>query len=306
MRAVITGCGGFVGSYLKKELETHGYEVCGFDLFEGPGCRRVDLSDKEALRENLREIMPDCVFHLAGQANVAYSWKNPQKTFEINVIVTLNLLDVIREISPGIKVLIVGSSDEYGSLKERGVNVTEDIALHPETPYAVSKQTQENLALLYARTYKMNVCCTRSFNHGGAGQKEGFMIPDFCAGAVRIEKGLQSELKVGNLDSKRDFTHVKDVVRAYRLIAEKGVSGEVYNVGSGRTFSAGEVLDIVLKSVKTPCKVVRDASRMRPSDTPVVCCNHDKLTGRTGWMPEFSIEQIVKDCLEYYRGVIDG
>ncbi len=304
MRAVITGGGGFVGGYLQRELESAGYETYCFDLFDSDVCTRVDLLDKESLFEKLKEVRLDAVFHLAGQASVSLSWKNPQLTFQSNVIATLNLLDAVREINPETRILVVGSSDEYGRLREAGVDVTEDMEPKPETPYAISKLAQENLAGLYSRVYKMNICMTRSFNHGGAGQKEGFMIPDFCAGVVRIEKGLQKELKVGNLNAKRDFTHVRDVVRAYRLISECGRSGEVYNVGSGRAYSAREVLDIVLANARVHCDVVSDPLRMRVSDTPVIRCNNEKLRRATLWKPEIGIEEIVLDTLEYFRSTI--
>ena len=142
---------------------------------------------------------------------------------------------------------------------------------------------------------------TRSFNHGGAGQKTGFMIPDFVSGIVKVERGEQDCLRVGNLTSKRDFTHVKDVVRAYRLIAEKGKPGEVYNVGSGTTYSAQEVLDKLIALSTAPIIVRQDPARMRPSDTPVICCDHQKLTADTGWIPERNLNEILTDTLAYYR-----
>ena len=142
---------------------------------------------------------------------------------------------------------------------------------------------------------------TRSFNHGGAGQRTGFMIPDFAQGIVKVERGEAEAVSVGNLTSKRDFTHVKDIVRAYRLIAEKGIPGEVYNVGSGKTYSAGDVLDKMIALATCPIPVRPDPARMRPSDTPVICCDNSKLRNDTGWVPEHDLEEILKDTLEYYR-----
>ena len=142
---------------------------------------------------------------------------------------------------------------------------------------------------------------TRSFNHGGAGQRTGFMIPDFASGIVRVERGEAEAVSVGNLASKRDFTHVKDVVRAYRMIAEKGKSGEVYNVGSGETHSAGEILDRLIAMANCPVPVRQDPARMRPSDTPVIRCDRTKLTRDTGWVPELGLDRILEDTLEYYR-----
>jgi GDP-4-dehydro-6-deoxy-D-mannose reductase len=147
----------------------------------------------------------------------------------------------------------------------------------------------------------MNICMTRSFNHAGVGQREGFLIPDFASGIVRVEKGMEPCLKVGNLDSCRDFTHVRDVVRAYRLIAEKGHSGEVYNVGSGKTYRVQDILDTMCNMSKCEIRVEKDPNRMRPSDTPILCCNHDKLTKDTDWEPELGLDSIIGDVLAEWR-----
>ena len=173
--------------------------------------------------------------------------------------------------------------------------------MQPMNPYAISKAAQEQLGMAYAKSYGLRVCMTRSFNHGGAGQRPGFMIPDFASGIVRVERGEADAVSVGNLTSRRDFTHVKDVVKAYRLIAEKGKPGEVYNIGSGVTYSAQEVLDKLIGMAKCPVTVRQDPARMRPSDTPVICCDNRKLKKDTGWEPELGMEEILKETLEWYR-----
>ena len=304
MKALITGSLGFVGKYLRAELENNGYEVVGLDILSGDKTLRADLLDAAQIERILEEQRPDAIFHLAAQADVGKSWRMPKLTMELNIVASVNLLEAVRQTDPqGIRLLIVGSSDQYGNLGAAGASVTEDMALQPQTPYAISKRAQEELAKLYARSYGMNICMTRSFNHGGAGQRTGFMIPDFASGIVKIERGEAAELCVGNLTSRRDFTHVKDVVRAYRLIAEKGRSGEVYNVGSGRTWSAQEVLDMLIGMAKCDIPVRQDPARMRPSDTPVICCDHSKLTRDTGWAPEMGMAQIVADTLQFYRSM---
>jgi GDP-4-dehydro-6-deoxy-D-mannose reductase len=204
-------------------------------------------------------------------------------------------------VCPEASLVIVGSSDEYGNLREAGVSVNEETPMRPMNPYAISKDAQEKLGKAYVKAYGMKVCMTRSFNHGGAGQRTGFMIPDFAQGIVRVERGESEAVSVGNLASKRDFTHVKDIVRAYRLIAERGTPGEVYNVGSGKTYSAGDVLDKMIALARCPIPVRPDPARMRPSDTPVICCDNGKLRNDTGWEPEHSLEEILEDTLEYYR-----
>lgn len=305
MRALITGSQGFVGHYLRQELETNGYEVLGLDIQKGEKALQADLLNLEQVCEAVRKAEPDIIFNLAGQADVGRSWKIPQKTVEINVIGALNLLDAVRAYRKDVRVLLVGSSDQYGNLGEAGKCVSETLELKPQTPYAASKRAQEELAQIYVRAYGMNIYMTRSFNHGGAGQREGFLIPDFSAGIVRVEKGLAKSLKVGNLDSWRDFTHVRDVARAYRLIAEKGKSGEVYNVGSGTTYSTKEILDRLRDMAKCPIPVEQDPAKMRPSDTPVICCDHRKLTGDTGWEPEIPLDMILGETLEWLRRQIN-
>ncbi len=301
MRALITGSEGFVGRYLRAELTAAGYQVTGLDRTEGPGCVRCDLNDAEVLRETIREIRPEAVFHLAGQADVGRSWKDPAGTFLINTVGAAHLLEALRQEAPEAGVLMVGSADQYGRLGERGLSVREDMETRPQSPYAISKKAQEELGLLYARSYGMRVFATRSFNHGGAGQRQGFMIPDFAAGIVRVERGEEPALRVGNLEARRDFTHVKDVVRAYRLIMERGKSGEIYNVGSGKTWQVREVLDRMRGMASREIPVVPDPSRMRPSDTPVICCDRSKLTRDTGWEPEHSLEEMLRDTLEDFR-----
>lgn len=301
MRALITGGQGFVGRYLRQELEANGYEVVGLDLQEAPDTIQVDLLDPEQLKAVVSQTRPDAVFHLAGQADVAKSWKIPQKTMEINVIGAVNLMEAVRALDPAIRMVMVGSSDQYGNLGKAGQCVREALDTKPQTPYAVSKKAQEEMAQVYVRAYGMHICMTRSFNHGGAGQRLGFLIPDFAAGIVRVERGEADSLKVGNLSARRDFTHVKDVARAYLLIAEKGRPGEVYNVGSGVTYSAQEILDKLCAMARCPISVEQDPMKMRPSDTTVICCDHSKLTRDTGWEPQIPLETILWDTIQEWR-----
>lgn len=301
MKALITGSEGFLGHYLVPELESNGYEVVKCSWPKLDGYVTMDILDRERVREVLTAEKPDVLFHLAGQSNVPISWREPVMTMEVNAVGFINILDVVREIDPQMRVVAIGSSDEYGNLKEAGSNVTENVVVNPMTPYAASKVAQENIGLLYNRAYKMNICMVRSFNHGAAHQIRGFMMTDFASGIAEIEAGKRDVLKVGNLDSSRDFTHAKDAVRAYRLIAEKGHAGEVYNVGSGIPYKAKEILDKMVALAKCEIRVEPDPARMRPSDTPVIRCNHDKLTEHTGWKPELTMDDIVNDVLNDWR-----
>ncbi len=301
MRALITGSAGFYGTHLCAELEENGYEVVRCDLREESGILAMDIMNLEMVQSVLQQNKPDIVVNMAGQANVGLSWKNPQLTVQLNTIGLINILEAIRIVNPQIRVIAIGSSDEYGNLKERGINVTEDMPISPITPYAISKQAQEQFAQLYVKNYGMQICMVRQFNLGGSGQAKGFMISDFASGIAEIEAGEKEYLSVGNLTSARDFTHVKDACRAIRLIAENGHAGEVYNICSGRTHTAEEVLNALIKMAKVRVDVRQDQTRMRPSDTPVICGNHNKLTEHTGWMPELGLEEILSDALDYWR-----
>ncbi len=301
MRALITGSAGFYGTHLCSELEANGYEVIKCDIRATDDIIAMDIMNQGMVQDILEKYKPNILVNMAGQANVALSWKKPQMTFELNTVGLINILEAVKSVNPKIKVIAIGSSDEYGNLKELGKNVTEDIPINPGTPYAISKQAQELFAKLYVKNFGLDICMVRQFNLGGAGQSKGFMIPDFASGIVEIERGLRRYLLVGNLSSARDFTHVKDACRAIRLIAEKGYAGEIYNICSGRTYTAQEILERLISMASTSIEVRQDPEKMRPSDTPVVCGNCNKLTKHTGWQPEQTMDNMLKDALEYWR-----
>jgi len=301
VKALITGSSGFIGSHLTAELEANGYEVVRCDLKETKDTVAMDIMNPEMIQSVLEKHQPDVIINMAGQANVGLSWKKPQLTVQLNTVGLINILETVRAVNPKIRVIAVGSSDEYGNLKEIGANVTEDIPVKPITPYAISKQAQELFAQLYVRSYGMDICMIRLFNLGGPGQAKGYMISDFASGIAEVEAGKKEFMSVGNLESARDFTHVKDACRAVRLIVEKGHTGEVYNISSGTTHKAQEVLDKLVGMANKSIEVKQDPARMRPSDTPVVCGNHDKLTAHTGWQPELGLDQILADALNYWR-----
>lgn len=304
-RALVTGSLGFVGKYLREELEKNGYDVVGIDVRDAEKTIKCDLLNADETLKAVMKVKPDIIIHLAGQADVGLSWKIPQKTFEINVLAAVNLMEAVRSTNLQTRVVLIGSSDEYGQLREKGADVQEDLPLNPQTPYAVSKMAQEQMASIYVHAYGMNICMTRSFNHCGPGQREGFLFPDFASGIARVEKGTDEYMRVGNLESSRDFTHVKDVVRAYRLIAEKGKPGEIYNIGSGKAYSAKDILNKMIAIAKCDIPVKQDPDRMRPSETPVICCNHEKLTKDTGWEPQFEIDEIISEVLQEWRDKLD-
>lgn len=301
MKALITGSNGFVGRHLRAELQANGYEVHGMDIMGCEDSVCVDLLDKQALCKYILEIKPDIVFHLAAQANVGLSWKMPQQTYEINVLGTLNLLDAVKQSEKPCRIVLTGSSDQYGVTGLLHKPISEMTAQSPQNPYSASKKAQEEIARVYANAYKMDIVLTRSFNHSGPGQEPGFLIPDVCNGIVQVEKGESEHLKVGNLEVVRDFSDVRDIVRAYRLLGEKGHSGQAYNVGSGVGCKAQDILDMLLGMSECEIPVKQDESRMRKSDTPILICDNTKLKEHTGWDIEIPIEKTLKDTLNFYR-----
>ena len=301
MRALITGVGGFVGKHLTAELTSCGYTVIGTDLV-GEGVEIADLLDKQSVRSLLERCQPEVIFHLAGQASVQLSWKIPRKTFDINVGGTINLLETLHELKMQARVLVIGSSDQYGKIRSKDCPVRETLEQHPQSPYAISKLAQEQIALALSKAYQIDTVLTRSFNHIGVGQRGGFVVPDFASAIAAIEAGqTEPVLRVGNLEAQRDFTDVRDVVRAYRLLAEKGVSGEVYNIGSGKPYRISEILEKLLALSTAKIRVEQDPARMRVSDVPLISCCAAKLLRDTGWAPMYSLDSTLRDILADFR-----
>ncbi len=294
MKALITGAQGFVGQYLAQELCDYDVvttDVAGADI-------ALDLRDKSAVMDMMRAQRPDCIFHLAGLSSVARSWSNPRETLDVNVGGTLNLLDAMREICPEARVLVVGSSEQYGRIKND--LVTEEHPQQPESPYAISKKTQEEYALLYHRAYGLEVVATRSFNHTGPMQQLGFVAPDFARRVLDARRSGGS-VRVGNLSARRDFSDVRDVVHAYRLLMERGRSGEAYNVGSGEAREVRSILDTMIDCAGVAIEVQIDPDLLRPVDVPTICADIGKLRADTGFMPRMAWEQTLRDTFAYWE-----
>ena len=307
-KALITGMNGFVGKYLQKVLQAQGYTVAGTYLptsglrAMGADYYPVDLLQSQQIAEVIQTYQPDEIYHLAGQSSVALSWAKPAMTMDINVNGTINLLEAVRQYKPDCKVLIVGSSDEYGPVAEADCPVAEVHPLCPVSPYGISKLTQEKMAQLYATAYGMAVLMVRPFNHIGPGQGTGFVVADFASRIADIEKGkAEPVLYVGNLHSYRDFTDVEDVVAAYVLLMQHGTYGQVYNVGSGKALEIQVILEQLLALSTVNIKVEIDQSKYRPVDVPLVVCDNTKLVQATGWAPQKPLQQTLLDTLNYWR-----
>ncbi len=263
---------------------------------------RGDLTDASSMRHLIRIVRPDRIFHLAAQSYVPASWNAPAQTFTTNVIGQLNLLEAVREEGGDPLIHIAGSSEEYGLVLPDEVPITESNPLRPLSPYAVSKVTQELLALQYHRSYGFKTVITRGFNHEGPRRGEVFSTSSFAKQIAEIEKGMREPIiNVGDLSCKRDWTDVRDFVRAYWLALEKGVPGEVYNVGSGVTRTVQSMLDLLLSMSSISIEVRTDPTRMRPSDVRILWSNSDKFKAQTGWEPKIPFEQTLRDLLDYWR-----
>lgn len=311
MRALITGAAGFVGGHLAEVIQTEtDWQIWGTILgVEDPrsvpadvSILKVDLRDPDQVRSAIEQSQPDCIFHLAGQAYVPQSWNDPWDTYETNIRSQLNLLQAVSAIGLKPKIMVVGSNEEYGWVNESVLPVNEDTPLRPNSPYSVSKIAQDFMGLQYFLDRGLPVVRVRPFNHIGPRQNDRFVAPSFAKQIVEIERGLRPPvLKLGNMSTRRDFTDVRDMCRAYILAVQKGEPGEVYNIGSGQARSVRELLDVMLAHSSIKVTEEYDSSKMRPSDVPISYCNPTKFKQHTGWEPRIPFEQTLIDILDDWR-----
>lgn len=308
MRALITGVNGFVGGHLSAFLLSKGFEVFGADSggdckLEGVKFFTVDITDAVKVNDLVKVSKPDFVFHLAAVSSVKACKDNPKLAKRVNVFGTENLISacVNNRINP--KILIISSAHVYGIPKYLPIDESHPVG--PVNEYGASKLEQENASLKFFDREKMHIIISRSFNHIGLNQGKGFVCSDFAKQIAEIEKGLKKpEIKVGDLNSKRDFTDVRDIVRAYVLLLQKGKAGEIYNIGSGKEYSIKEILDKLVALSKSNIKIVEDGSLFRKSDIPILVADNSKFVGLTGWKPEISIDRSLSDILDYWRSVV--
>jgi len=317
LQALITGAGGFVGRHLCEYLLKHtDWGLIGtiFHPSEETGAsssrlqfHSLDLRARDGVYSLFEESRPDFIFHLAAQSSVPTALKHPWDTLGNNIQSELNLLEAVRESGREVKFLVVGSNEEYGAPRPEELPQTERSSLRPNNPYAVSKIAQDFLGLQYHLAYGIPVVRVRPFNHTGPGQSPRFVVPAFASQIARIEAGLQEPvMRVGNLSTSRDFTDVRDIVRAYHLAVTKGEPGEVYNLASGQPRSIQDVLQTLLSYSEVDIRVERDPDKYRPVDVPLVYGSAEKFQNRTGWKPEIQFERTLQDTLEYWRKQVQG
>jgi len=312
LKALITGISGFVGSHLAEYLlKSSDWEVAGTvfgpygniaDLYGRLELYPAELSRLDVMTFILEQAQPDVIFHLAAQPLVSASRRDPWGTLETNIRMQLNVLEGVARVKPECRVLVVGSSEEYGLVSPEDLPMDEDTPLRPLSAYALSKVTQDLMGLQYTLTHGLRVIRVRPFNHIGPRQRPGFVAPDLASQIAAAELGLQPAiLQVGNLEARRDFSDVRDVVRAYVMLITHGEPGNVYNVGSGESHSIQELLDRLLSMSQVSIQVVQDPQRMRPSDVPEVVCDASRIREHTGWQPEIPFEQSLQDILDFWR-----
>jgi len=311
MKAMVIGAAGFVGPYLIRQIQDDLHcDVIATKLphetvdVENATIVDLDILDVDSVYKILMEERPKYIFHLAAQSSVALAWKDPALTVNINIKGALNILNAIRQINYNPKVLMVGSGEEYGQIKE-SKPITEDTELNPGNIYAITKATQNMMASIYAAAYNMNIVLVRAFNHIGPGQSPQFVVSDFCKQVVSIELGItEPVMKVGNLVAKRDFTDVRDVVRAYTALIQFGRPGETYNVGSGKAITIESVLHAIIKQSESDIIIEIDPAKIRPVDVPMIEADITKLYDATGWKPVYKLEQTIADTLNYWRDAL--
>jgi GDP-4-dehydro-6-deoxy-D-mannose reductase len=292
VRAAVTGARGFVGRHLTAHLTRAGDDVLALDVdSETP----VDITDDVALGHLLRAIRPDVVYHLAARSHVGESWDDVEGVRRVNVDGTANLLRACREAGVG-RVLVVGTAEEYGPVTT-ATPIAEDTPLRPVSPYARSKADAEALALAAHRDDGLDVVCVRAFNHTGPGQSVKFLVPGLASRIVAVERSGAEEVAIGSLDPVRDYTDVRDVVRAYRLLVLRGQAGDVYNVCSGVGMSVAEIAAALLTLAERPLQLVVDADLVRASDVPILVGDPAKLAAATGWSVSVPLAQTVEDVM---------
>ena len=315
-KVLITGITGFAGNYLSDYLlKQNKFEVSGTYLNDKSLANlenkdslklyKVDLLDPDATDKLVQYEKPDYLFHLAALTSAKRSFSDPKETFVNNVSGQINLLEsIVKSGHTDTKILIISSAEVYGLVKAEDLPIDEETPFNPTNPYSVSKLAQDFLGLQYFNSNNLNIVRVRPFNHVGPKQAPHFVVSSFANKIALIEKGKESVMTVGNLEAKRDFTDVRDMVRAYLLAIENGKSGDVYNLGSGKSHKISEILDIMKGMSKTEIRVEEDPSLIRPSDDPELLCDFSKFEALTGWHPEIPIEKTLEDTLEYFRGIV--
>ena len=294
MRALITGGQGFVGQHLERHLRDQGDDVVILDM-------ETDVAKAEVVSQAILQAAPDAIYHLAALSHVGDSWNDPSQVLSVNVIGTANVLAAARQCDRDVTTLVVSSAEVYGIVQPDDLPLTESSSVAPASPYAASKAAAEQVALQAVRGFGQKVIVARPFNHIGPGQAPVFAVPALSKRIVDAARTGDQDLSVGTLTTRRDFTDVRDVVRAYRLLIEHGVSGEIYNICSGTDESIAEIVAMLLEIVGLNLNLVSDQSLIRPVDVPVLRGECSKVFATTGWKSEISLHHTLVDVVESFQ-----
>ncbi|MGQ9706764.1 MAG: GDP-mannose 4,6-dehydratase [bacterium] len=313
-KILITGITGFVGSHLAEYILENVPDTTVYGTIRMRSIRdnikaiekkieliESDLRDLSSTKSVIANVKPDIIFHLAAQSFVPTSWHAPAETLTTNIISTLNILEASRTLTSPPKIHLSCSSEEYGLVKEDEVPIKETNPLRPMSPYGVSKVAQDLLGFQYFLSYKIPVYRTRAFNHTGPRRGEVFVTSNFAKQIVQVEMGREKTIKVGNLEAIRDFTDVRDVVKAYWLCVKRCEPGEVYNISSGIGRKIKDILYLLISLSNIEVKIERERNRIRPSDVPILVGDSEKFRARTKWRPEIPLEKTLKDLLDFWR-----
>ena len=312
MRVLVTGTEGFAGSHLAEHCLAMGDEVWG-TVHPGNRCsnltpildrlvlRAGDVASPAFPRSVMRDARFDLVFHLAAITFVPDAEREPARTYEVNLLGGLNVLEAVRTESPGTRVMLASSAEVYGNVRPEAMPLRENASVNPNNIAAAAKAALEVVARPFVETYKLSVVIARPFNHTGPRQRPDFVCSSFAEQVAQIENGGQPVIRVGDLRPKRDFSDVRDVVRGYRLLALKGRPGEVYNLSSGHSVCVREILDTLVTMSRVQARVEVDASRVRAIEVPDVYGSYEKFEKETGWKPEIPLEKTLRDLLNWHR-----
>jgi GDP-4-dehydro-6-deoxy-D-mannose reductase len=311
--AYLTGIAGFAGSYLAEELLAQGWRVTGSVLeseslnnLSGIESRlqfeRLDILNADRIKEHLRSVNPDYIFHLAALASVGKSFEQERATYRVNFEGTVNVLQGALSCPNLKKLVLVSSADVYGVFRPAAKLLTETQSLNPISPYGIAKAAAEQTSMYYFRQFGLPVCIARAFNHSGPRQRDDFVIPSFAKQIARIESGIQEPLiRVGDLTARRDLSDVRDIVRGYRLVAAKGKSGQAYQLCSGRSVAIKQVLQTLLSLSSAKIKVATDPTRLRKSDIPVLRGSNRKATRELGFTLRYTLKTTLSATLNWWR-----
>lgn len=312
MKVLITGITGFAGSHLAELALARGAKVYGTVRWRSPvqNIQHImnrlvlfdaDLRDPASVHNIIDESQPDWIFHLAAQSYVQSSWLIPTETITTNIMSTVNIFEAVRRLSYKPRILVACSSEEYGFVRPEEVPITENNPLRPLSPYGVSKVGQDLLSYQYFMSYGIDVVRTRAFNHTGPRRGRVFVTSNFAIQIIEVQKGLRDHISVGNLEAVRDFTDVRDTVRAYWRALEAADGGDVYNICSGKGYKIREVLDMLIAITAVKAEVRVDPARLRPADVQLLVGDNTKFRNKTGWQPEIPFQQTLSDLLSYWR-----